>query len=234
VIPLFPAPRRPLALALGTSLALHALLVAGLVAILAQSSPAPRALDAPLTARLASSPPAPPSSSVAAPAEAAPTHTPREALQPPARARALPMPKTKPAPVVARELVNVSHHVDAEAPLGEAFSALLATELAGLARVGLEFEVAPVIDVPAEAMRGIAQWRIRVLLRVTDAGGVELVRAADYEPRLVLAISNALDRSRARPAGGAATIEPGYAIVDFWFELAAGDASAGAPPQPLR
>ena len=226
MIPLFPAPPRLLTLALGTSLVLHGLFAVVLVVILADGPPPPRARDAPLTARLASTPaPAPPSLAAAEP-EAAPTHTPSESARPRPSATALPLPKAKPVPPVTHEFVSVTHNVDGEAPLGDAFAALASTELAGLARVRLEFDEAPRIDVPAEAMRGVAQWRIRVLLRVTDAGSVELVRAADYEPRLVLAISNALDRSRAKPAAGATTIEPGWAIVDFWFQLAAGDANA--------
>lgn len=221
VIPptLLPPSSRALAAALGGSLLLHALLLGALAGIVgarpdAQMPATP--LNARLTAVATTVPDVRPLPEPAVPERQPP---PMPVARPP-----IPLPAApRRAPDAAKEIVfgRVSVNVDADGAAESEFLAVIANEHAGAQRVPLEFVEPPIVDFPLQALRDIPQRRIRTLVRVRESGDVELLRTDEYDDALVLAIRNALERTRAKPADEATTIAPGWAIVVFWFELAA-------------
>jgi hypothetical protein len=210
---------RALATALATSLLLHALLLGALSRIVG----APPETESPvedLRVRL---------TAVATPVpEVRPLPTPpspqSQRPQTPAAQPPIPLPVApRLAPRAPKEIVlgRVSINVDTDGPVESEFEALVASEHAGTMRVPLEFAEQPVVDFPLQSLRDIPQRRIRTLVRVRETGDVEFLRTDEYDAALVLAIRDALERTRAKPANEATKIAPGWAIVVFWFELSA-------------
>jgi hypothetical protein len=208
---------RPLAAALGTSLLLHALLLvalSGLFGVAPDAKLPARSLSARLTVAPTTFPEVrpPPESTVPEPeVRAVPTARPPVSM--PAGPRR--------APDAAKAIVfgRVSINVDADGLVEAEFEALIAQEAATAQRVPLEFAEPPIVDFPLEALRDIPQRRIRTLVRVRESGEVDFLRTDEYDDALVLAIRNALEQTRAKPANQATAIAPGWAIVVFWFEL---------------
>lgn len=211
-----PTSARPLAAALALSSLLHGLLFAPLAVLFVRPEvPVPASsLTARLTAVPMSSPDVEP-----VPEPVAPQIEPRKvaAASPPV---SLPGPRRRIE--IPKEIVfgHVTIVVDAEGPVEAPLQALIDQDPTAQ-RVPLEFAVPPIVDFPVEALRDIPQRRIRTLVQVRSNGDVQFVRTDEYDDVLVLAIREALDRTRAKPANEAGTIAPGWAIVVFWFELSA-------------
>jgi hypothetical protein len=212
--------------ALGASLLLHTLLVVALVSTVVSAPRRERSLDGARSARLVSGATAPPITAPEPPPAASFSEaeaTMQERAAPVARAAVVPrVPRPARAVEPDATIVRVTTNVDTDGAPEADLQRVVDDELRGAVRVPLEFAAPPVIDVPVAMLRGVPQWRIRALVRVHAGGGVELVRASDSDAELIYALRDALERSRARPAGGAGAIAPGWALIEVWYELAAG------------
>jgi hypothetical protein len=206
--------------ALVASVLLHALLLlalSGLVGSAPLTVPRPAALDVRIVAE---SPPRAEPDVVVPPPVTTPTPPPEPQVAPPPVAVAA-APPVAPKPITPPALARAVANVDADGAVEEIFVNALRNEGTPLPRVPLEFAEPLNIQAPERVLRDVSQRRIRGLVRVHASAQVELLVVDEYDDDLILAIRDALDRTRAKPASDGAPVTPGWAIVVFWFERAA-------------
>jgi hypothetical protein len=209
-----------LAGALTASALLHGMLLVALSGAVAGGTDAPSHPSPMLSARLVAASPEVPSEERVQVAD--PVRSPRP--HPPVARPPVPLPKVPavaPRAVDPPPLASVVVNVDADGPLEAILQNAVPGNAAEAQRVPLELGQPPGLFVPVEKLRGSPQRRIRALVGVHSDGGLELLATDEYDDELVFAIREALDRTRARPQQEGAGVKPGWAIVEFWFELPA-------------
>jgi hypothetical protein len=155
---------------------------------------------------------------------AAPPPSPTARREPPAATPPVPVPKAPtlaPKAVDPPQIASAVVNVDADGPVEAILQNAAPGNAEAAQRVPLEFAHPPSVVVPVETLRGIPQRRIRTLVRVHPGGELELLATDEYDGDLIIAIRDALDRTRAKPSTEGAGANPGWAVVEFWFELPA-------------
>jgi len=226
---------RPVAMAFGASVAVHAALAAMVALVIGGSGvgrPAPP--ETTLRATLAT-----PAQKFVAPEPAAlpPPTLPAPAAVVAALPKALvaaPIPAPKPPPVKesgeGRVLVQVAESDVAPAP--ELLASLQALH-PGAVRIVPEFEVEPAGAYPEAALAERRQFSAEILTVVHEDGRLEVVQGTFEDPIFRDSVRAAVDSAKARPPEVDGKVVTGWTLLRFYFEFVGSDA-AGAAPAPTR
>ena len=103
---------------------------------------------------------------------------------------------------------------DTEPAIDAMFEETLSRDHPGAQRGALEFEVAPVVNLPAQVMSDSAQRMLRALVQITPKGDLDLVQTHEYDVPYMDAIRAALHAARAVPPPDG---QVHWAILVFWF-----------------
>lgn len=238
----FPAPlanatrnERPVAMAFGASVAVHAALAAMVALVIGGSGVGRPALpDATLRATLAT--PAqkfavPEPVALAPPPAPAPTAT--VAALPKALLSA-PIPVPKPFPVKGsgegRVLVQV---VESDVPPAPELLGSLGALHPGAVRIVPEFEVEPAGTYPEAALAERRQFSAEILAVVHEDGSLEVVQGTFEDPIFRDSVRAAVAAAKARPPDVDGKVVTGWTLLRFYFEFV-GSNAAGTAPAPAR
>ena len=103
---------------------------------------------------------------------------------------------------------------DTEPSIDRMFEETLRRDHPGAQRAALEFEVAPVVNLPAQVMRDSPQRMLRALVQVSSKGELTLTQTHEYDVPYMDAIGAALQAARAVPPPDG---QDHWAILVFWF-----------------
>ena len=148
-------------------------------------------------------------------------------VPPPALSRpvANPLPPAVTAPPKAADplrWVEVIIAHDTEPAIDPMFDETLRRDYPGSERIALEFQIAPVVSLPAEVMIHHSQRMLRALVQIKPHGELELLQTHEYDVPYIDAIRDALHAARAWPTPDQ---EIRWAILVFWFQR------MGPPPE---
>jgi hypothetical protein len=226
---------RPVALAFGASVAVHAALAAMVVLAIGGSGGGRQAPpEAALRATLAT-----PAQKFAAPEPVAPPPLPAPhsvataASLPKSLVTApVPVPKATPSRGSGEGRVIVQIAASDVPPTPQMLASLDALH-PGAVRIVPEFEVEPAGTYPEAALAERRQFGAEILAVVHEDGRLEVVQGTFEDPIFRDSVRAAVGSAKARPPDVDGKVVTGWTLLRFYFEFVGSDAS-GAAPAPAR